>query len=388
MNKTIRLKEKDYSVLQLLLLNDKLSKTFLYKSLGVSPSGLTKIVNKLKRYNLIVDNDEIKKSNKNLLSLNNKYKYILGVTLGAGFISLVVADIKGNILSKKYKNIKLKSETKMLNYLVNEIKILIEENKEKEFIGLGVALNGIVNSDKGISIFSPHIKWENFKIKEYLEQELNMYVEIDNDVRAMFQAEIIFGKYEKLENAVLLYIKDGIGSSLLINGNIYKGVHFSSGEIGHYIVNHNSNNLCKCGNYGCLEAEFSDSVLIEKINWELVKMGKNEQKLTMMEVYNLANKKKEPYYTIVMNSAYDLGRYVANVVKVLDIGTIIISGEIMHSGKPFLKFFKKGMDKSTGDKIGNNIDLYATRLGYDIENYGAISLIINNLFINKKVIKI
>ena len=85
---------------------------------------------------------------------------------------------------------------------------------------------------------SPYYGWKEINIKEALENELNLGVYVDNDVRAMALGESWFGITKDISNFVTLNISNGIGAGIIINNKPYYGVDFSAGEIGHIAVSY------------------------------------------------------------------------------------------------------------------------------------------------------
>ena len=193
-----------------------------------------------------------------------------------------------------------------------------------EIVGLGLALHGIVDNKEGISVFSPHFRWRELNIKELLEKLYKMPIIVENDVRAMAIAEHEFGNAEKLNSFVMLYISNGIGSSIVIDGKPFEGNTYSAGEIGHYVVKENSTTKCSCGKYGCLEAEFSDQAIKDKVSWyfEVNNMEQQREDNNMKIIYEKATERKEPYYSIVKEASYEIGKALGNVLNVLNINSI------------------------------------------------------------------
>lgn len=385
--KTVKICETDYNFLQSILENGEMTRTELYKKLKISPASITKIVKKLENMNIInIKEEENLKRTK--IVLNKEYAYIIGVNIGASFIDVVIANLSGEIINTRTYKYKETNKSKVLNTVIDSLKNVFDEYKDKYIVGLGAAINGIINIQEGLSVFSPHLKWENLYIRDILKKELKIEnVFIDNDVKSMFYAELFYGKYYDLKNSMLLYIKNGIGGALYLDGKIFYGSNYSSGEIGHYTVNYESQNRCKCGNYGCLEAEFSDNVILDKINWELSKLDNKKMVDNIKEVYRNANLGIEPYYTVITNTAYYLGRIIANLLKIVDIEKLIVAGELFYSGTKFFKFLEKGIKDGQVEKIGSKIEISICKLGYDIEKCAPISLVLNNLFKNEKIIK-
>lgn len=387
-----RLNDTDYQALELISKEENVTRISLAQRLNITPSAISKIIKKLISFNLVIEDEKLSSSGGRpgkVLKINNEYKKIIGINFGSGFIDITVSLIDGEIIETNRKTFHLKVAERLIRLLINEIGNVVNKYGKNEIAGIGLAINGTVDTKTGSSIYSPHLRWNNLKVKDYLETKFSVPVLVDNDVRCMLRAEMYYDRNSNIENALYLYIKDGIGASLLIKGEIFEGCNFSAGEIGHYVINSNSNIKCKCGKYGCLETEYSTNVLKDKINWELEKIGNISYKDNAMNtnIFLRALKGENPYYKVIKDSSYDIGLIIGNIINILDIGNIIVAGDIINSQEVFFNNFQRGIDEMVTPQFGNYVSIKKTRFGEDVEKYGAISLIIENLFSGDKLIK-
>ena len=144
------------------------------------------------------------------------------------------------------------------------------------------------------------------------------------------------------------------------------------------------------GKYGCLETESSEQVLINKVMWKLEEdekkeMGKN---LDITMVYSKAQKREEPYYSIIKESVYNTGKVMGNVLNMIDVNDIIVAGDITTTGELFIKNFKRGIDAMLLEEFNKKIKVRTTKLENMTGVYGAVSLITSNLFEGEKLIKV
>ena len=169
---------------------------------------------------------------------------------------------------------------------------------------------------------------------------------------------------------------------------LYEGSNYQAGEFGHFIINKNSNFVCKCGKTGCIEAEFSEKSIKLMIMQEYEKstLTSFDDKYTIKQIYERA--KVDPLFKKPVSIAsYRIGEAVGNIMNVLDIGDVIVLGELIYSGDVFLENFKKGIHSSLTKEFGARVNVCTTGLGENAEKYGALSLIMINLFSGLKLIK-
>lgn len=386
------LNSTDYQVLERIRTDSKISRTDLSIFFNLTPAAISKIIKKLISYNLIVESHSLQSTGgrpKKILKINSGYKKIIGINLGPEFIEVAISQLDGKLLEADKKYFTYKTQTKVVELLFQEISKMLGKYNINEIVGLGLALHGIVDNKEGISLFSPHFRWRELNIKELLEKLYKMPIIVENDVRAMAIAEHEFGSAEKLNSFVMLYISNGIGSSIVIDGKPFEGNTYSAGEIGHYVVKENSTTKCSCGKYGCLEAEFSDQAIKDKVSWyfEVNNIEQQAEDDNMKIIYKKAMQKKEPYYSIVKEASFEIGKALGNVLNVLNINSIFVCGDIISARNIFFDNFNKGMKKMLINNGNKTIIVKPTQLDDSIGVYGAFSLVITNLFKERKILQ-
>jgi len=109
-------------------------------------------------------------------------------------------------------------------------------------------------------IFVPYFKWRDLPIAETIFQATGLPVTIDNDANAVALAELWFGRPEVRDarDFIFVLVADGVGTGIIFDGQVYRGVRGAAGEFGHMIVGSNAPVLCSCGNDDCWEAFASE----------------------------------------------------------------------------------------------------------------------------------
>ena len=136
----------------------------------------------------------------------------------------------------------------------------------EKILGVGVTLPGPVDFHTGIvQQLCRAPKWQQFPIAERLRQSLGMPVIVDKDVYAVLDLLAQTDKVKNTDCCAYLAICEGIGSALMINGQVFRGGHSLAGEIGHLTVRKDGL-TCPCGNTGCLELYCSDIGIVQQYN--------------------------------------------------------------------------------------------------------------------------
>lgn len=386
-----KLNNTDYQILEKIIKNSKISRTDLSIQMELTPAAISKVIKKLLNADLIKEKNILSSTGgrpRTSLKINKDYKKIIGINLGVGFIRIAVSNLAGEILQIEERKFSFKTQEKVLKLLDEELEHILNGYDRKDILGIGLATHGLVDKEKGTVILSPHFKWKNLELRKSLEKKYNIPVIVENDVRAMLIAEYYYGCAKNMKSFMLLYIRRGVGALIFLNGKIFEGSNHGSGEIGHFIVKENSNIQCRCGKYGCLETEYSEQAIVDKVSWLLEEKEIPHNNLTIKTIYDLAKNKEEPYYSIIKQASLETGKVVGNILNILDINDIVVSGNITSTGTLFSNYFKKGIDKMLLEDFSKKINVKFSELGDQIGIYGAISLIIDNLFIGEKLLKL
>lgn len=238
-----------------------------------------------------------------------------------------------------------------------------------------------------MSIYSPYYGWKEINIKEALENELNLGVYVDNDVRAMALGESWFGITKDISNFVTLNISNGIGAGIIINNKPYYGVDFSAGEIGHIVVE-GDGDKCNCGNYGCLETVASNNNITKKAI-KLIKQGTNSvlkelkadiNQLTIEDISESAKLEDELAISIIKEAARYIGIAITNLINILNPTSIVVVGEIFENTFYAIETLNE-IVKNRGMKLSSeNVRIIKSMLGRDAAVVGATTLVIQEIF--------
>ncbi|MBQ2847022.1 MAG: ROK family protein [Clostridia bacterium] len=132
---------------------------------------------------------------------------------------------------------------------------------------IGISTAGQVDSSKGEIIYATDSipGYTGTKIKEAIEAETGIPTAVENDVNSAAIGEAIFGAAKGFSSFICLTYGTGIGGAIYLDGELFTGNSFSSGEFGH-MVTHAGGKSCTCGGNGCYEAYASASALVSTVN--------------------------------------------------------------------------------------------------------------------------
>jgi predicted NBD/HSP70 family sugar kinase len=236
----------------------------------------------------------------------------------------------------------------------------------KKAINLALGIHGQVDPVTGVSQTMPQAPWrEPVEIKYLLEEKLGVTVRVDNDCVMLALAEKWQNSASRQDFCVI-NVDYGIGSSFVINGQIYRGSLYGSGQIGHTIVNPDGM-ACDCGRYGCLETVASLSALKKQARiW--LKSQPNAPKLdpesiTSTQLITAWHEGDEQVRRWVENSANAIGLSLYNFLNILNINQILFYGRSCRFGESWLATIDKQIGFNPFDH-GDALKMNATQISF------------------------
>jgi predicted NBD/HSP70 family sugar kinase len=204
-------------------------------------------------------------------------------------------------------------------------------------IRLALAIHGQVNPTTGVSQRMPQAPWTGeIEIKYLLEEKLQTEILMDNDCIMLALAE----KWQHANDQhdfCVINVDYGIGSSFVINQQIYRGSLFGSGQLGHTIVDPQGSR-CACGRYGCLETLVSLSALKKKARQLIVTENPLQPPRTpgTQELIDRFHQGDAALCAQVMEGARALGLSLYNFLNILNINRIYLYGRSCGFGDVWL----------------------------------------------------
>jgi N-acetylglucosamine repressor len=387
------------NVLEIVRSEGRVSRVQISEKLGLTPASISKLTKKLIEKKFI-EEERIEKRVKGagrpqiLLKLNSQAGYILGVYMAPQKIDIILADLSLSILKKDSKPIKKMDQKNIMKQLFSMIDETISEVDRDKVFGIGVAMNGMVDSENGISIFSPHYDWDNFDLGKVIEEKYRLKVLVDNDVRAMALGEMKFGVAEGQNDFVLINIENGIGAGIVIDGKLHRGVNFSAGEIGHLTIDTSIEARCSCGSKGCLEILASNWAIVDRVKAKL-KEGKKSKYLSLkkenLEIEDICQAVKKGDVlsrTILEETAGYLSLGMRHLINLLNPGMIVIVGKLNLCGEVFYKELLRLIKEDALIDPIKEISIKPSLLENDAATIGAVTLVLENLFKGTHIVNI
>ena len=247
-------------------------------------------------------------------------------------------------------------------------------------IGMGVP--GNVNQDTGMVEYANNLGFSNVPFQKNLEKRFGVPVRVDNDANLAALGEYLLSGSD-VRSFVMVTLGTGIGAGIILDGNIYRGINFAEGELGHMSIAFDGRR-CNCGRRGCFEAYASASALMGQIKRQ---MGRERDsllwKLTEGNKKNINGKKffqaveqKDNVACKILDRYTDyLAEGLINIINILQPEELVIGGGISGAWELFLPQTKEKIaQKVYSRESEKNTEIRAARFGNDAGIIGAAAL--------------
>jgi glucokinase len=200
---------------------------------------------------------------------------------------------------------------------------------------ISIVVPGSVNPANGLVVNAPNVPAiVGFALTDALESTLQRSVMIENDANAAAVGEMWRGAAQGLRTIVCFTLGTGVGSGVILNGKLWRGIDGTGGEIGHISVDPFGGVKCKCGNVGCLEVYASATALVRMAREILPEHAQStlhriaDANLSAKEIACAAREQDACALAVFEAMAQRLGIGIANVVNALNPEAIIIAGGV------------------------------------------------------------
>jgi len=317
-----------------------------------------------------------------VLEMDPARGFVIGIDFGASHLSILMGDLGANILEEIEIPININDGPNtcidQADHLLRDL--LVKSGRElHEILAIGVGVPGPIVSDEGMVLAPPIMPgWDRFPIRDTLEKMWGCPVSLSNDSELGVLGEWAAGAGRGEQNLAYIKIGTGIGAGLLLDGQIYRGVTGSAGEIGHLTIDENGP-LCACGNHGCLEAIAGGTAIALQAQ-EAARKGQRTQlssikpieAITARDVAAAARLGDLVAQQILTHAGTYVGIAIAGMVNIFNPGMVIIGGGVAQSGDILLEPIRLAVQRRSLPAATRAVRITTAMLGRRSSSMGAI----------------
>lgn len=281
--------------------------------------------------------------------------YVVGIDIGGTNTVFGIVDARGNVIASS--SIKTGKHPDVNDYIA-ELKtalntLIVNNDAVDKIAGIGVGAPN-ANYYTGCIEMAPNLPWKDrIPMAELLREAFGVPVAITNDANAAAIGEMTYGVARGMKDFIMITLGTGVGSGIVVNGQLVYGHDGFAGELGHVVVKPNNGRMCGCGRTGCLEA-YCSATGVARTAREFLELRTEPSRLreipveeiTSKDVYDAAMLGDKLAKEIFDYTGEIMGRAFCNFVCFSSPEAIVLFGGLARSGELLMKPIRKAMERN------------------------------------------
>ena len=299
-------------------------------------------------------------------------QFVVGIDIGGQTTKLGVVDARGTVLAQTV----IRTDTHTdINLYIAELaealnKIIVESGKVGQIRGIGVGAPN-ANYYTGTIENAVNLSWggtKSISFADMLSSAMNgLPVALTNDANAAAVGEMTYGAARGMKNFIMITLGTGVGSGIVINGDVVYGHDGFAGELGHVTAVRNNGRLCNCGKTGCLET-YASATGVARTAREWLELSDEPSSLRSLDVisskdvYEAAKEGDKLAFKIFEFTGNMLGRSFADFVAFSAPEAIVLFGGLARAKEYLLGPIESAMNANLLPLWKNKVEIVFSQL--------------------------
>lgn len=299
--------------------------------------------------------------------------YVVGIDIGGQTTKIGVVDARGTVLTQS--TVRTDTHLDVKNFIEDMCKalevLLSEVGGISKIKGIGIgAPNG--NYYTGTIENAVNLVWGGgnniIPLAKMVSEKMGVPVALTNDANAAAVGEMTYGAAKGMKNFIMITLGTGVGSGIVINGDVVYGHDGFAGELGHICIVRNNGRQCNCGKTGCLETYTSAIGVARTAREWLESSGQPStlrdltEPITSKDVFEAASRGDNLAIRIFEYTGKKLGEALADFVAFSAPEAIVLFGGLARSGDILLKPVESAMNANLLHLWKNKIKIVLSQL--------------------------
>lgn len=325
-----------------------------------------------------------------LVDLASDGGVVVGAYIGVNETMLSLGGPRAEILHQQTipTNAKL-GPADLIQRLRESAEQLIEhsDTDRRRLIGFGLGAVGIIDPDAGVLRDAPELGWHDIPLRAMLGQAIDLPLVVDSGRRGMALAEMMFGLGQHVRDFAHVHIASTIVAGLVLDQRLHRGATGTAGSLGHTTVA-GEDLPCGCGKVGCLDTIASE-VAMERRAAEVAathphgllarELAQKREAVSRFALYRAAQAGDPDALAVIVEAGRYLGRAIANVLSVVDLRLVILSGDVARDFPPYVDAVRAAIEVHAFRVDEVTVEVVASPFGGDMRVKGCLALALHDL---------
>ncbi|HXQ70140.1 MAG TPA: ROK family protein [Pyrinomonadaceae bacterium] len=314
------------------------------------------------------------------LYIDSRQRCVVGVDIRASRTYILVTDLMGKQLGVVSSFQTNKDVAVLTQELTRRIKQTLADKEIGACAGIGVVVPGMVDPSVGRVLHAPTLGWRDVTLRDPLAAALGIPVQIENSGKACALAQLWTTRSDMgaAANSVFVSISDGVGTGVVVNGELLRGRHNTAGEFGHVPLSIDGPR-CSCGATGCWEAYVSNLATLSRyFGHDLAEARPRDAETASFTVEDLIARARAgdaKALAAINSTARYLGLGLASIINSLDPARIYIGGEITTAWSLIEPIVRGAVRERTLTDFGGTTEIHIVPAEEHPRLRGAVALV-------------
>jgi predicted NBD/HSP70 family sugar kinase len=342
---------------------------------GLSPATVSNIVKELVAAGVLSARPSTRSGRRaQQVSLARGVGICVGVDFGYRHLRVALADLSQEILAEQRLPLPADHRADLgLDRAALLVGDLLEriDSSPQEVLGIGLGVPAPVNIATGrIGSATLMPGWQGVQLAEELSARLRAPVVVDNNANLGALAEVQRGAARGCANVAYIRVSNGVGSGLVLGGQLFRGHVGTAGEIGHVTIDENGP-VCRCGNRGCLETFVRAPVLLEMLR-------ASHGAMSLREVISRAQQGDAGCRRVLADAGRHIGVAVAGVCNLLNPELVVLGGALAAAEDLLLDPMRDVVERFALPAAAEGVRVVPGQLKERAEILGAVGLAVRH----------
>jgi len=308
-----------------------------------------------------------------VFGLNAEAGYFVGVDLEGDRIRFALTNFVGDIRCRWESPLEFRQPLDPATVIegIRRVTREVDESGPRRILAMGVSYPGMLDGDG--NLVAVNLGWAGCGLVESLEMAFpNWPLFLESDKDTCILAESLRSSHN-IRNALFLIAEGGIGLGILMDGRLVRGMRGLTGEIGHWKVVPDANDICNCGAKGCLEAIASSPNIVRQYV-EAEGNGESPRAFRVTDVYERARQGNVAARAVLERAGRALGLSLSHAISLLNPEIVILGGDLIGAEDTLVPVIRDEIARRALPVSTEGLRIEVSSLGLDIRLRGAVSL--------------
>jgi len=315
------------------------------------------------------------------LYIDSRQRCVVGVDVRATRTYIMITDLMGHPLAVVSSFQTNRDFDVLLQDLVRRIKqVLIDYKEVGACEGVGLVIPGMVDLAAGRVLHAPTLAWRDVNIRDPLAAAIGIPVHIENSAKACALGQLWATRSDVIAsgNSVFVSVSDGVGTGMVVNGELMRGRHNTAGEFGHVPLSIDGPR-CSCGATGCWEAYVSNIATLSRyFGRDLSDPGPRDVETSSFTVEDLIARARAgdaKALAAINSTARYLGLGLASIINAVDPARLYLGGEITTAWSLIEPIVRSALRERTLTEFGGVTEIHVVPAEEHPRLRGAVALV-------------